>query len=113
MGSSHSCTAVNDMYGGRSQFAGLLAAGLLAVFLLCFTHILKNVPLVALAAIIIAAGIRLFNLREVIRILRTRPASACQRGHDLGSPYHRSHDRDIDIGGFRHYPGAAPTGPPA
>ena len=67
---------MNDMYGGRSQFAGLLAAGLLAVFLLRFTHILKSVPLVALAAIIIAAGIKLFNLREVIRILRTRPASA-------------------------------------
>ena len=73
---SHSRTAVNDMHGGRSQFAGLLAAGLLAVFMLRFTHILKSVPLVALAAIIIAAGIRLFNLREIIRIWRTRPASA-------------------------------------
>jgi sulfate permease, SulP family len=40
-----------------------------------FTHILKSVPVAALAAIIIAAGINLFNPREVIRILRTRPAS--------------------------------------
>ena len=76
VGSSHSRTAVNEMYGGRSQFAGLLAAGLLAVFMLRFTHILKNVPLVALAAIIVVAGIRLFNAREIIRIWRTRPASA-------------------------------------
>ena len=76
VGSSHSRTAVNEMYGGRSQFAGLLAAGLLAVFMLRFTHILKNVPLVALAAIIVVAGIRLFNVREIIRIWRTRPASA-------------------------------------
>jgi high affinity sulfate transporter 1 len=76
VGSSHSRTAVNEMYGGRSQFAGLLAAGLLAVFMLHFTHILKNVPLVALAAIIVAAGIRLWNAKEIIRIWRTRPASA-------------------------------------
>ena len=75
VGSSHSRTAVNDMYGGRSQFAGLLAAGLLAVFLLRFTHILQNVPVAALAAVIISAGIHLFNPREVIGILRTRLAS--------------------------------------
>ncbi len=73
--SSHSRTAVNDMHGGRSQFAGLLAAGLLAVFLLRFTHFLKSVPVAALAAIIIAAGFKLFNLREVVSILRTRLAS--------------------------------------
>ena len=59
IGSSHSRTAVNEMYGGRSQLAGLLAASLLAVFLLYFTDILKNVPVVALSAIIIAAGISL------------------------------------------------------
>jgi sulfate permease, SulP family len=76
VGSSHSRTAVNDMYGGRSQFAGLLAAGLLAIFLLRFTHVIKDVPLVALAAIIVTAGIRLLNAREVIRIWQTRPASA-------------------------------------
>jgi sulfate permease, SulP family len=76
VGSSHSRTAVNDMYGGRSQFAGLLAAGLLAVFMLRFTHVLKNVPVVALAAIIIVAAIRLFNFREITEIWRTRPASA-------------------------------------
>ncbi len=34
IGASHSRTAVNEMHGGRSQFAGLLAAGLLAIFLL-------------------------------------------------------------------------------
>ena len=36
--SSHSRTAVNEMHGGRSQFAGLFAAGLLAIFLLRYTH---------------------------------------------------------------------------
>jgi sulfate permease, SulP family len=75
IGASHSRTAVNEMHGGRSQFAGLLAAGLLAIFLLRYTHHLKSVPVVALGAIIIAAGIKLFNLREVINIFQTRPAS--------------------------------------
>ncbi len=76
VGSSHSRTAVNEMYGGKSQFAGLLAAGFLAVFLLYFTNILKHVPVAALSAIIVAAGLRLLSPREVFRIWRTRPASA-------------------------------------
>jgi sulfate permease, SulP family len=76
VGASHSRTTVNDMYGGRSQLAGLIAAGCLAVFLMRFANILQNVPQVALAAIIMMAGIRLFNLKEVLRTWRTRPASA-------------------------------------
>jgi sulfate permease, SulP family len=63
-------------YGGRSQLAGLIAAGLMTVFLLYFTHTLKNVPVVALSAIIVAAGISLLRPKEVFRIWRTRPASA-------------------------------------
>jgi sulfate permease, SulP family len=76
VGASHSRTAVNVTYHGRSQLAGLIAAGLMTVFLLYFTHILKNVPVVALAAIIVAAGISLLRPKEVFRIWRTRPASA-------------------------------------
>ena len=76
IGSSHSRTSVNEMYGGRSQLAGLIAAILLGVFLLHFTHILRSVPTVALSAIIILAGLRLLRPLEFIRIWRTRPASA-------------------------------------
>jgi SulP family sulfate permease len=76
VGSSHSRTAINDMYGGRSQLAGLIAAGLLALFLLRFTYVLQNVPQVTLAAIIVMAGIRLFSVKEVMHAWRTRPASA-------------------------------------
>ncbi len=76
VGSSHSRTAVHEMYRGRSQFAGLLAALFLGVFLFYFTSILKNVPVVALSAIIIVAGIRLLRPREVISTFKTRPASA-------------------------------------
>jgi sulfate permease, SulP family len=76
VGSSHSRTAINEMYGGKSQLAGLIAASLLALFLVRYTYLLQNVPIVALAAIIMMAGFRLFNLKEVIRSWRTRPASA-------------------------------------
>jgi SulP family sulfate permease len=75
LGCSQSRTVVNNMYGGKSQFAGLLAAGLLALFLLQFTYILKDVPLAALATIIIAAAFSLLDLKEVVKIMRTRPAS--------------------------------------
>ncbi len=75
VGSSHSRTAVNEMYGGRTQLAGLIATVLLGLFLLRFTNILQNIPVAALAAIIIAAGFRLINLTGVWRIFRTRPAS--------------------------------------
>jgi sulfate permease, SulP family len=76
VGASQSRTAINDLYGGRSQLAGLFAAGLLALFLLRFTALLQNVPQVALASIIFMAGLKLFDLKEVVRLWRTRPASA-------------------------------------
>ena len=63
------------MCGGRSQFAGLLAAMLLGVFLLYFTATVKNVPVVALSAIIILVGLRLLQPRELMASLRTRRAS--------------------------------------
>jgi SulP family sulfate permease len=56
--------------------AGLFAAGLIALFLLYYTQILKNVPIAALAAIIIVAAIRLLYIREVFGMLQTRSASA-------------------------------------
>ncbi len=75
VGSSHPRTAIHEMYGGRSQFAGLLAAILLGVFLLYFTPILKNIPLVALSAIIMVSGLRLLRLGELVSTFKTRPDS--------------------------------------
>lgn len=75
VGSSHSRTAVNDMYGGKTQFAGLFAAVFLALFLLWLTKILKNVPVVALSAIVIMAGVHLLNVREILSMLRKRARS--------------------------------------
>ncbi len=76
VGCSQSRTMINDVYGGKSQFSTLLAAIVLGLFLLKFTDILKNVPIVALTAIIIMAGIRLISPLEVVKEWRTRPASA-------------------------------------
>ncbi len=76
IGCSQSRTVVNIMYGGRTQLAGLFAAGFVALFLLYSTEILKSIPVVSLTAIIIMAAIRLFNIREVVREWRARPASA-------------------------------------
>jgi len=64
------------MYGGRTQLAGLFACGFVALFLLYSTETLKDIPVVALTAIIIVAAIRLFNVKEVYQTWQTRPASA-------------------------------------
>jgi high affinity sulfate transporter 1 len=74
LGCSQSRTVVNDTYGAKSQLSGLLAAGLLTLFLFRFTYILQDVPIPALSAIIIVAAFSLLELKEVVKILRTRPA---------------------------------------
>ncbi len=71
---SQSRTAVADTSGMRTQLAQMLAAVLVGVFLLFFTGILKNVPQVALAAIVIYAALGLFEerqLRALYRVDRT------------------------------------------
>ncbi len=113
VGASHSRTTVNVMYGGKSQLAGLIAAGLLALFLLRFTHILQHVPEVALAAIIMMAGLKLFNLKEVIRTWRARPASAYFSVATTAAVLSAGLMVGILVSVVRHYPGAAPTGPPS
>ena len=70
VGASHSRTAVGDMYNGQTQLAGVLAAILLGGFLLFFTGLIKNVPVVALSAIVVAAGINLLRPREFLGIFR-------------------------------------------
>jgi len=75
VGASHSRTAVGDMYNGKTQLAGILAAVLLGFFLLFFTGFLKKVPVVALSAIVVAAGIRLLRPKQSLRILRKHRTS--------------------------------------
>jgi high affinity sulfate transporter 1 len=75
VGASHSRTAVNDMYNGHTQLAGLLGAVLLGLFLFFLTGLLTKVPVVALSAIVVAAGIKLLRPEELLQILRRHRAS--------------------------------------
>ena len=70
VGASHSRTAVNDLYNGKTQLAGILAAVFLGLFLLFLTGLLRKVPVVALSAIVVAAGLRLLRPRETYEIWR-------------------------------------------
>ena len=76
LGCSQSRSAINLLYGGKSQFATLVAGGCLALFLLQYTYILQNVPVAALTAIICLAALSIFDPVIVYKALRTRPASA-------------------------------------
>ncbi len=68
---SQSRTAVADTSGMKTQLAQMLAGVAVAVFLVFFTGILKNVPQVALAAIVIFAALGLFDDRQLRVLYRT------------------------------------------
>jgi sulfate permease, SulP family len=77
--SSGSRTAVNDAAGARSQLAQLVAAVGVAIVLLLFTGLLTELPLAALAAVVIAATVKLFDfpqLRELWRLWRSEAVLA-------------------------------------
>jgi MFS superfamily sulfate permease-like transporter len=59
VGASGSRTAVNDAMGARSQFAGLLAAGAIALVLLFLTGPIADLPKAVLGAVIVAAAVGL------------------------------------------------------
>lgn len=67
---SQSRTAVADTSRMKTQLAQMLAGISVAVFLLFFTGILKNVPQVALAAIVIFAALGLFQERQLRALYR-------------------------------------------
>lgn len=73
VGASQSRTAVSDAVGGKSQIVSLVAAGLLAMFLLFLTAVLRELPTVVLAAILIFAGWHLIEMREYRLLLRLSP----------------------------------------
>ena len=62
-------TAAVATAGGRTQ-AGALGAAALVVVLIPFADVLRNVPLAALAAILIFIALRLFNVGELVAIAR-------------------------------------------
>jgi high affinity sulfate transporter 1 len=63
-------TAMNDAAGGRTQVAGLVAAGTIALVLLFLTGPLRYVPIAALGAILISASLSLLNLKTLAVLYR-------------------------------------------
>jgi len=66
-------TAVAEAAGARTQVAGLVAAAALVPVLLFFTGPLQYIPSVALAAILISAGLSLLNWDDLRAIHRIEP----------------------------------------
>ncbi|HWV99477.1 MAG TPA: sulfate permease [Candidatus Acidoferrum sp.] len=73
---SQARTTVNDATGGKTQLASLVAAATLGVFLLFLTPVIARLPEVALAAILIYAGVGLVEFDVMARIYRFYPRSA-------------------------------------
>ncbi len=73
---SQSRTAVNDQAGGKTQLTGIVAAILVAVFLLFLSHLLQNLQQVTLAAIILVAAVSLIDVTSIRRLYRVRPVEA-------------------------------------
>ncbi len=69
---SSSRTAVADRSGAKSQVAGLVGAGLVALMLLAVPGLLKNLPQTALAAVVIMAAVSLADIAVLRRFAQVR-----------------------------------------
>jgi len=72
---SGSRTAVAEQSGAKSQAAGLVGAGLVAVLLLFLNSLLSDLPQSALAAVVIAAAVSLMNIGALRRYASIRISS--------------------------------------
>jgi high affinity sulfate transporter 1 len=68
--SSSSRTPVAEAAGAKTQLAGVVGAIAVALVLLCAPNLLKDLPSSALAAVVIAAAIGLFEFADLRRIFR-------------------------------------------
>jgi len=73
---SQARTTLNDSTGGKTQLASLVAAATLALSLVFLTPVMARLPVVALAAILIYAGLGLVEFDAMKRIYRYYPKSA-------------------------------------
>jgi high affinity sulfate transporter 1 len=69
---SSSRTAVAEDTGARSQVAGLVGAGILGLLLIVGTGLVRDLPLSALAAVVIVAIVGLIDIGAARRLLRWR-----------------------------------------
>lgn len=63
-------TAMSDVMGGKTQVTGLVAAAAMALVLLFLTEPLRYLPASALGAVLISAGLGLFDWRALVRFYR-------------------------------------------
>jgi high affinity sulfate transporter 1 len=68
--SSASRTPVAEAAGARTQLTGVVGAVAVALLLLLAPNLLRNLPAAALAAVVIAAAIGLFEIADLVRIFR-------------------------------------------
>jgi high affinity sulfate transporter 1 len=69
---SGSRTAVAEQSGAQTQLTGVVAAGCVLAMLLFFPNLVRDLPQPALAALVIAAGLSLFDLAELRRLFVMR-----------------------------------------
>jgi MFS superfamily sulfate permease-like transporter len=68
--SSSSRTPVAEASGAKSQLTGVVGAVGVALLLVLAPDLLKNLPTAALAAVVIASAIGLFEIADLVRIFR-------------------------------------------
>jgi high affinity sulfate transporter 1 len=71
--SSSSRTPVAEAAGARTQLTGVVGAVSVALLLLVAPNLLQNLPSAALAAVVIASAMGLFEITDLIRIFRIQP----------------------------------------
>ena len=59
--------------GARTQLTGVVGAVAVALLLLAAPNLLQNLPTAALAAVVIASAIGLFEVKDLMRIYRMQP----------------------------------------
>ena len=69
---SGSRTAVAEQAGAKSQVAGLIGAGVVALLLIAFNSLLADLPQTALAAVVIAAALSLTDVAVLRRYAKMR-----------------------------------------
>ena len=77
---SQSRTTLNDSAGARTQLSSIAAVITLGLFLVYLTQAISQLPKVALAAILIYAGVGLVEFNVMSRIYRFYPRSAVVAG---------------------------------
>lgn len=70
--SSSSRTPVAHASGSKTQLSGLVSAAVIALLLVLAPQLLRNLPNAALAGVVIAAAIGLFQLDELVRLFRVQ-----------------------------------------